>query len=70
MICIISRQIVIDTYEYALAKGDRSVRFVDGAHLFDGPFADSCTVDGCHPNDLGFFRMAQKIGDAVGEFLG
>ena len=64
------RQIVIDTYEYALAKGDRSVRFVDGAHLFDGPFADSCTVDGCHPNDLGFYRMAQKIGDAVGEFLG
>ena len=59
------RRIVIDTYEYALSVGDRKVSFVDGAHLFDGPFADSCTVDGCHPNDLGFFRMAQKIGDAV-----
>jgi len=63
------RQIVIDTYEYALAQGDRNVQFVDGATLFEGPFADSCTVDGCHPNDLGFFRMAEKIGDAVGKVL-
>ena len=59
------REIVIATYEYALSQGDRRVQFVDGATLFDGPFRDSCTVDGCHPNDLGFYRMAQKIGDAV-----
>ena len=48
-----------------MEAGDTKVTFVDGATLFEGPFADSCTVDGCHPNDLGFFRMAQKIGDAV-----
>jgi len=59
------REIILATYHAALAAGDRKVSFVDGARLFDGPFADSCTVDGCHPNDLGFFRMAQKIGDAV-----
>ena len=59
------REIVLATYHAALAAGDRKVSFVDGAKLFEGPFADSCTVDGCHPNDLGFFRMAQKIGDAV-----
>ena len=59
------REIILATYHTALAAGDKKVSFVDGARLFDGPFADSCTVDGCHPNDLGFFRMAQKIGDAV-----
>ena len=59
------REIVLATYHAALEAGDRKVSFVDGARLFEGPFADSCTVDGCHPNDLGFFRMAQKIGDAV-----
>jgi lysophospholipase L1-like esterase len=59
------REIVLNTYHAALSAGDGHVSFVDGARLFEGPFADSCTVDGCHPNDLGFFRMAQKIGDAV-----
>ena len=59
------REIILETYEWAKSQGDRRVLFVDGATLFDGPFADSCTVDGCHPNDLGFFRMAEKIGDAV-----
>ena len=59
------REIVLATYPAALAAGDKKVSFVDGAKLFEGDFADSCTVDGCHPNDLGFFRMAQKIGAAV-----
>ena len=63
------REVVIATYEYALASGDRKVFFVDGKHLFDGEFSDSCTVDGCHPNDLGFMRMANKIGDAIEEAL-
>ncbi len=22
---------------------------------------DACTVDGCHPNDLGFYRMGKAI---------
>ncbi len=57
--------IIRESYEKALANGDRHVYFVDGSHLFDGEFADSCTVDGCHPNDLGFFRMAIAIGAAV-----
>ncbi len=63
------RQIIIDTYEEALANGDKKVLFVDGAHLFDGEYADSCTVDGIHPNDLGFQRMALKIGEAVEKAL-
>lgn len=46
-------------------SGDENVYFVDGSHLFDGEMRDSCTVDGCHPNDLGFYRMARGIGEAV-----
>ncbi len=61
------RAVVLETYERALSDGDKKVLFVDGAHIFDGELADSCTVDRCHPNDLGFFRMAQKIGAAVEE---
>jgi len=30
---------------------------------------DACTVDGCHPNDLGFWRMASRICVTVEEAL-
>lgn len=59
------RQIIIDSFTKAKESGDKNVYFVDGARIFDGEFSDSCTVDGCHPNDLGFYRMAIKIGEAV-----
>lgn len=59
------REIIRESYERAVAEGDKHVYYVDGAHIFDGEFRDSCTVDGCHPNDLGFFRMAVTIGAAV-----
>ena len=38
-----------------------NVYFIDGRSLYDGPDRDSCSVDGLHPNDLGFFRMAQTM---------
>lgn len=37
----------------------------DGAELFAGDGWDSCTVDGTHPNDLGFYRMAERIGKEI-----
>ena len=55
------RAVCFETYARALAEGDKNVYFIDGASLFSGPESDGCTVDGCHPNDLGFFRMAQGI---------
>ena len=63
------REIVFCTYMNALRSGDTNVEFIDGASLFNGPYADLCTVDGIHPNDAGFFRMATRIGAAVGRFL-
>jgi hypothetical protein len=58
-------KIIQDTYRRAKEEGDKYVYFVDGCHLFDGEFSESCTVDGCHPNDLGFFRMASVIGKTL-----
>lgn len=34
--------------------------FVDGSEIFRN-FGDSCTVDNSHPNDLGFYAMAQAL---------
>ena len=55
------REIVRRTYENALSRGDTRVWFVDGETLFGTTDRDGCTVDGVHPNDLGFMRMAKAI---------
>lgn len=55
------RAIIMRTYLQALEQGDRRVHFVDGHTLFGQHDRDACTVDGCHPNDLGFLRMADTI---------
>ena len=43
---------------------------IDGETLFEGDWRDSCTVDGCHPNDLGFACMAKVFSDAIEKMLG
>lgn len=58
------RGIIRETYCNAIARGDKNVAFVDGRELF-GDLREECTVDGCHPNDIGFYRMAEVIGNAV-----
>lgn len=64
------RNIVRATYENALARGDKNVTFIDGESLF-GYEADryECTVDGVHPNDLGFERMSAVIYPVLKEIL-
>lgn len=41
-------------------EGDRHLRFIDGGTLLGRRF-DDCTVDGVHPNDLGFQRIAARL---------
>ena len=55
------RAVIRKTYENAIASGDKNVYFIDGETLFAGDLRDSCTVDGTHPNDLGFFRMYEHV---------
>ena len=59
------RQIVLDTYNYAVEQGDKLVAFIDGHTMFGGRYGNVYTVDGAHPNDAGFLRMAEIIGREV-----
>lgn len=63
------RNIIFDTYSRALASGDENVYYIDGMHLFGGDCRDACTVDSCHPNDLGFYRMADALGAVLSPIL-
>lgn len=58
-------EVILDTFSYAVKNGDRNVIYVPGRDLFEREMRGHCTVDGCHPTDLGFWRMAQVIGEAV-----
>lgn len=63
------RKIIMESYIKALDRGDKNVYFIDGGSLFAGDEYDNCTVDGCHPNDLGFYRMARGIMPILKEIL-
>lgn len=56
------RDFIRDFHNKMKLNGDKNVYFIDGYNLLDGEFAESCTADGCHPNDLGFYRMANQFG--------
>jgi lysophospholipase L1-like esterase len=64
------RPIVRATYEKALARGDKNVYYIDGYDLFGEEDWDSCMVDGCHPNDLGHYRMAMHLAPIFKKIFG
>ncbi len=57
----VRREIIKTTYNNALASGDKNVYFVDGESFFGETDRQLCTIDTIHPNDLGFYRMAQTM---------
>ena len=63
------RVIIRKTWENAISEGDENVYFLDGKRLFGNFNRDSCTVDGCHPNDLGFMRMAETFISTIEDIL-
>ncbi len=63
------REVIFDTYKYARSTGDENVYFIDGESVFRGKYLDMCTVDGTHPNDLGFALMADAVGDTLARAL-
>lgn len=65
----VRREIIRKTYEHVLARGDQYVAFVDGETLYGQIDRDMCSVDGTHPNDLGFWRMAEKLEAVMRSFL-
>ena len=63
------RNAVKRTYDNAVKAGDKKVWFIDGKELFGEPGQNFCTVDGCHPNDLGFYMMYQRVLPVLKEAL-
>ena len=63
------RDVIYATYKNARDGGDENVYFIDGESFFDGNDRTLCTVDTTHPNDLGFYRMANMIFPVMLEIL-
>ena len=55
------RTIIKQTYDNAVKAGDRNTYYIDGKKVYGSKDIDACTVDGTHPNDFGFMRMAETI---------
>lgn len=55
------RQVVKDTYLKGRKDGDNLVYFLDGHKFYGKTDRTLCTADTCHPNDLGFYNMANTI---------
>ncbi len=62
------KAVIRKTYDTAVANGDKNVYFIDGQEIY-GDKADLATVDYVHPNDLGFYLMAEKIGEVIEKIL-
>jgi len=54
------KQVMTDTVEQLRQQGDGHLYFVDGSELLGDDF-EECTVDGIHPTDLGFYRIAEGL---------
>lgn len=61
--------IIKQTYLTALKNGDKDVYLIDGRKFFGRASRDPFTVDGCHPNSLGFYKMAEKLQPLIDRLL-
>ncbi len=61
----IRREIIRTTYENAKKSGDKNVYFIDGQTIFARHCGFDCTVDSCHPNDLGHYCMALAVIECI-----
>ena len=55
------RNAIYENYKKARKQGDCNVYFLGGETYYGDEDSDLCGVDGCHPTDLGFYKMAKKI---------
>ena len=58
------REVILNTYRNARARGDENVYFIENRKLMELA-GNEGTVDGAHPTDLGFYSMAKAIGDVL-----
>lgn len=53
-------EITKKTFDNAVSVGDENVYYIDGKSLMNIA-KDNGTVDNCHPNDFGFYSMAEAV---------
>ena len=63
------REIIAQTYDNAIKAGDKNVYYIDGETFFGEKDRHLCTIDTTHPNDLGFYRMAEVIAPVMKKIL-
>ena len=64
------KEVIYTTYRNAVKSGDKNVYFIDGESYFkNDPDKELCFIDTIHPNDLGFFKMAQVIEPIIKQIL-
>ncbi len=59
-LCDDRREIARHTVQVYQNAGDSNIEFYDGTDLLGDDY-EECTVDGVHPTDLGFIRMANGL---------
>lgn len=64
----IRSKMIRDTYERATREGDRLVGFLDAKDML-GDIELDALADTAHPNDYGFFRMADTVGAVLSELI-
>ena len=61
--------IMMQTYENALAAGDSHVFCIKGADLLSEDIREVALVDNCHPTDGGFASIAKVLGEKLAAIL-
>lgn len=61
--------VIEDTMKKAHENGDNNVYFVNGLDIFNSHDGDMMTVDGTHPNDFGFYCMAEAFERVLRKFF-
>ena len=58
--CRLSREFQRQVVEQRRAAGDNNLYFIDGLKMLGVDWGE-CMMDGCHFNDLGFYRFAENL---------
>jgi len=61
-------QVMLNTYNNAIAAGDKNVYYIKGPDLIES-VREFALVDGGHPNDSGFVSMAHVVGSKLKEIF-
>jgi lysophospholipase L1-like esterase len=63
------KRMEMETVDMYRRQGDANIHFFDGTALLGTDSYNECTVDGVHPTDLGFLRMADTLTPVFKELL-